>query len=292
LTQLINLTRSIKEYALRNGADLIGIADVGLLNHSPKITHPKRYLPDAKCGISIGVRINEGIIEALRERSSVFSYFHFVNRRSLILLDNLAHQIANFLEDNGYRSYPIPALYPYDPTELRGGLSHKHIAVAAGLGQIGWNNLLLTPQFGPRQTLTSVITTAPLATDLLYEGTLCDPEECGYKCVACPTGALNKVDKDFFNIGDRVYEHGKHSKWRCVWGCGSFSASLPMPEKEPSLFDLMVGKYREELGKSKRIGLLDENTALGYFYARINKGEVPWCHVACMTNCPIGKRTK
>jgi hypothetical protein len=45
--------------------------------------------------------------------------------------------------------------------------------VAAGLGEFGLNNLLLTPQYGPRVRLESMITTAELAPDPLCEGPIC-----------------------------------------------------------------------------------------------------------------------
>jgi len=82
LTELAELTDNIKKFALKNGADLVGIADVNLLDDAPKRTHPKYYLPEARSVICIGVRINEGVINALRSKSSVYSYFHFTNRRS------------------------------------------------------------------------------------------------------------------------------------------------------------------------------------------------------------------
>ena len=47
----------------------------------------------------------------------------------------------------------------------RGHISHKHIAVAAGLGWIGRNNLLVHPRHGGRLRLNTVLTDMELVPD-------------------------------------------------------------------------------------------------------------------------------
>lgn len=64
----------------------------------------------------------------------------------------------------------------------------KTSAVICGLGSQGKNTLLITPIFGPRIRLISVLTTAKLNIDEPFEGDLCGKCE---KCIsACPTKAL------------------------------------------------------------------------------------------------------
>ncbi|HUW63516.1 MAG TPA: hypothetical protein VMW83_02285 [Spirochaetia bacterium] len=63
-----------------------------------------------------------------------------------------------------------------------GDLSHKHAARAAGLGVLGRNSLLITPQYGNRVDLVSVITDLDLEPDSLPHCRLC--------LDACPAGAL------------------------------------------------------------------------------------------------------
>jgi epoxyqueuosine reductase QueG len=75
-----------------------------------------------------------------------------------------------------------------------GDLSHKHAARAAGLGVLGKNSLLITPQYGNRVHLVSVITDLDLEPDPLVEEELCPPN-CRLCLDACPAGALK---------GDRV----------------------------------------------------------------------------------------
>ena len=77
-------------------------------------------------------------------------------------------------------------------------LSHKHVAVEAGLGWIGRNNLLVTPQYGARVRLGTVLTDMPLPAGAPLE------EDCGEcrACIeACPAGAIAEVQEDFDHVG-------------------------------------------------------------------------------------------
>ena len=69
------------------------------------------------------------------------------------------------------------------------GLCVGHAAVKAGLGKIGKNGLLLTPQYGNRITLVSILTDLVLLADSPLTEMLCPPN-C-HRCLdACPTKAL------------------------------------------------------------------------------------------------------
>ncbi len=72
-------------------------------------------------------------------------------------------------------------------------LSYRHMAVEAGLGEIGLSNLLLHPEHGTRLRFVALLTDAELPASGPLEPSLCQPKECGYACVrACPANALNK----------------------------------------------------------------------------------------------------
>ena len=63
--------------------------------------------------------------------------------------------------------------------------SQRHAAVAAGLGELGLNNMFICPEYGIRVRLGSVITDAPLAPDPLEKiGETCT--QCGACVEACP----------------------------------------------------------------------------------------------------------
>ena len=59
----------------------------------------------------------------------------------------------------------------------------------AGLGTLGLNCSILTPQFGPRVYVTSIITDAPLAAGQPMEEELCT--HCGLCVESCPIEAID-----------------------------------------------------------------------------------------------------
>lgn len=59
----------------------------------------------------------------------------------------------------------------------------RHAPYLAGLGSFGVNNVLLTPEFGPRVRFASVFTTAEFPPDPVIDADLCT------RCIAvCPVG--------------------------------------------------------------------------------------------------------
>jgi epoxyqueuosine reductase QueG len=68
----------------------------------------------------------------------------------------------------------------------------KTAAVKCGLGCQGKNTLLLTPAWGPRVRLISVLTSADLDVDEPYTKDLC--RECEKCIAACPTQALEPYE--------------------------------------------------------------------------------------------------
>ena len=79
-----------------------------------------------------------------------------------------------------------------------GPFSHRHAATRAGLGEFGYNNIVLTPQFGPRQRFNSIITEAELVPDPLIEEPICLRDECGLCMKACYMGVITFRDDPTF----------------------------------------------------------------------------------------------
>jgi reductive dehalogenase len=70
------------------------------------------------------------------------------------------------------------------------------LAIDAGLGEIGRNGLLLTPEYGPRQRLCKVFTDLPLQPDKpvdFGQRTFC--ENCHACAGACPADAIPRGDR-------------------------------------------------------------------------------------------------
>ncbi len=66
-----------------------------------------------------------------------------------------------------------------------GPFSHRHAATRAGLGEFGYNNIVLTREFGPRQRFNSIITEAELVPDPLIAEPICLRDDCRLCLKAC-----------------------------------------------------------------------------------------------------------
>lgn len=263
------LAEGVKEYLKGCGADLVGIGPVERLLGAPEEMQPQRYLSEARVMISIGLHINEAscelIARSVREHTVPPSYHSYQLFTLAIInpqLDAIAYHGAKLIEGLGYLAYPFPANLPHvlkPSSEYPGGpgdISHKHVAMACGLGQIGWSSLFLTPQFGARQKLTTIITNAPLLPDPMFEGELCNPVRCGFQCAdACPTDAIPKSldGKVSIRVKDQPVEYGRIVGWRCRWGCSGMLRctggykDIPMPDEEPTAEELL--RYKSQVDR-------------------------------------------
>ena len=76
-------------------------------------------------------------------------------------------------------------------------LSLPHAAVEAGLGTLGLNLQLLTPEFGPRVLLTAVLCSVDVTCDSKMESALCLGPSCGRCLKTCPADAVGHWTRDW-----------------------------------------------------------------------------------------------
>ncbi len=184
----MSLVTEMKQVARDSGIDLIGVASTDRFAEAPSGHHPEDILPSAKAVIACARRIPNGVLEGPA------TAYHRAMELVHAQLDLAAAQVALFLEENGARAVPIPADEPYAHWEAerkygRGDLSHKHAAQASGLGRLGKNSMLITPQFGNRVHLVSIVTDIELPVDPMLEWEPC-PKGCTLCQKACPAGAI------------------------------------------------------------------------------------------------------
>ncbi len=219
------LTADIKALASDLGADLVGIASVDMFQDSPKRTHPTGILPGAKSVVVIAVKYPDASIDQWGKppAESMFFYQSVQAYMTGVIMPMIQFRVYRALEKAGYLAIPVaPSGYwrYRDYQEMKGGFyadfSHRHAAVAAGLGELGLNGLFLSPEFGIRQRMASVITTAPLRPNDLYCGkTLCT--NCGRCLRNCPVEAFDPNERLTTRIGDKEISYAKVDKWKCAW---------------------------------------------------------------------------
>lgn len=191
----IKFYEQLKSFALQSGASLFGVAPVNQLS-AKHCTLAPSTIRGLERAISIAFHLSDRILEDIIEGPTKLYFFHY--QRVNIFLDQLALQITGFIQGQGWEALPIPASQIIDWANQKAHISHKHVAVLAGLGWLGRNNLLITPQFGARQRLVTILTDMPLKVDQPL------PWGCGEcrACLAsCPAKAIKEEVRDFDHLG-------------------------------------------------------------------------------------------
>ncbi|NIO03536.1 MAG: epoxyqueuosine reductase [Proteobacteria bacterium] len=216
------IIRKAKEF----GASSAGIASVEALKESPshliygrmgeyravgsgegptglgKVAWPG----NAKCAIVIAVLHPQANPELDWWKTG---YFGGTRGNRMLLSTN--SQLSHWLEEKK-RVRTIELSYHIE----HGGIFLKDAAVMAGLGCIGKNNLLVTPEFGPRVRLRAMVTDEVLPCTGPIEFDPC--EECSAPCMAaCPKEAFRKkiYSEDDFGLDQLPGRTGVFSKQLC-----------------------------------------------------------------------------
>lgn len=181
----------VKELARALGADLVGIADAAVLNAhppDPKVPQtPERISPHCKSVIVIACRIP---VAGFRAKHNLA--VQYLDMLVLRRMDRIAYRIAEELERAGHPSFTTAAQetdWDYKKASY-GRLSTRHLGVEAGLGTLGLDVNILTPEFGPRIYLTGILTEATLEPDGIRTQQVCIGETCSRCLHSCPADAV------------------------------------------------------------------------------------------------------
>ncbi len=180
------MTERIKTVARLYGADLVGITKVnplwiysnyynGATGESGPINMPLPY------AIVMGIEMDwDSINTSPKLPASAATALAYSQ------MSELSSSLAKYIRALGY-----PAL----PCGNDTGQSIP-LAIDAGLGELGRNGLLLTPEFGPRQRLCKVFTNLPLVPDKPVDfGMQKYCETCLACASTCPAKAIRKEDR-------------------------------------------------------------------------------------------------
>src|SRR6185503_9686473 len=181
----------VKQRALDLGADLAGIASAATLNAFPPDPRwpqtPERILPSIRSVIVLVQRIPAG---AFRAVSNV--PVQYIDMLVLRKMDKVAYRLAHELERAGHPTF-VTAAQETDWSLKRasyGRLSTRHLGVEAGLGTLGLEVNILTPEFGPRVYLTGVLTELELEPNERITEQVCIGESCSRCLHSCPPNAV------------------------------------------------------------------------------------------------------
>lgn len=220
-----NLTARVKECALGVGADLVGISPISRFEGAPIMMSPKGILPTAKSVVVCAIHHLDEAIELGGEEHPQIIGPYSIQYVMNLKLDYIAFRVARYLDDLGYEAVPIAAsnIWRYRPfgdmtATFAPDMSHIYAATCAGLGQLGWHGLTMSPEYGPRNRFISIITNAPLCSTPLYdERKLCDM--CGECIKHCPTDAYRKEcnGTKSITVEGKEFKFANKNLWRCAW---------------------------------------------------------------------------
>jgi epoxyqueuosine reductase len=285
---MMGLKEEIKEYAIdRLDMDYVGIASTDRLSGAPEGSRPTDILPGAKSVIVMAVRISKGAIQTIfrAHEDGLSQLLCIYGAHGYTLTPNFhllfaAYGMARFLEKKGYMTTPLPS----GPGQGGAPFSHRHAAVAAGLGEFGWLSILVTPDNGPRQRLVSVITRAELEPDPFYSGPkLCDPTKCDICVRVCPSQAISKTKSKTVVMGGHKFEYGEVNMAKCrisTEGLTTKTGGLKDIEIPENPTNEDVDRAHEQMDpRQKGAGVMVGNRVTyqcGYCFAYCPIGEFGW----------------
>lgn len=184
----MQLEKQLTEMAISHGWDYCGFADLTPY-HDYMRNYCGPFINQFPRAVSLVIRLSNVVVDAieLQDRDKILSFHNYCYYAIDYLQNTGTAKIANYLERNGWKAYPVPASYGVYKNPMAGLISHKLVARAAGLGWIGKNGLFLTPREGPRVRLASILTDAPLETTQPMESAC---HNCRLCQLACPAGAI------------------------------------------------------------------------------------------------------
>lgn len=189
-------TEQLKDIATDLGADLVGIAPVERFDLFAPEAHPLSIQPQTRSVIVLGFSIPRGCLQGVESGTAGYTLSAGIPTSVAI---ETTYQLCRRLENDRREATPLfqqsgemraqgVAVGP-DRPEPNVIVEFEFAAHAAGLGEIGRGKFLLTPEFGPRQMLTVILTDAELEPDAPFTGSVCD--DCGACARACPAHAMD-----------------------------------------------------------------------------------------------------
>jgi Fe-S-cluster-containing hydrogenase component 2 len=178
----------LRQLVVACGADDAGLVEISRPGLDPQRDELLRYYPWTKTLVSFVVRMAREPVRGA-PRSVANLEFHRAGHE----IDHIGAEIVSVLEARGIRAVNPSMGFPMEmyrtPSYAPWVVSHKPIAVEAGLGHMGIHRNLIHPKFGNFVLLGTVLTELDVETyDHPIEYNPC--LECKLCVAACPVGAI------------------------------------------------------------------------------------------------------
>ena len=196
-------TDRLAQIAAQQGMAVFGVAELDPIRQT--------FYPDFEktaaalsYGVVMGFRLSDPVLDSIADRPTLIYKHHY--KVANYMLDRAAAMIQMDIQKMGFSALPVPASQVVDWKKNLGHLSHKAVAVQAGLGWIGRSALFIHPAHRARLRLCTVLTNMPLSAGTPQQGT------CGAcrRCIdTCPAGAISEAGYDRQHCADKLKEFSR-----------------------------------------------------------------------------------
>jgi ferredoxin len=178
----------LKQLVLNAGADDVGFVEIGRPALDDQRQDILKAFPHTKTLISFVVRMNREDIRTPARSVSNTEFHHSGDE-----VNDIARNVVRTLEDRGIRAMNPAMGFPMEMDRFPGKVwvvSHKPVAVAAGLGMMGIHRNVIHEKFGNFILLGTILLDAEVSKSsrpISYNPCL----ECKLCVAACPVGAIS-----------------------------------------------------------------------------------------------------
>ena len=298
------LSQDLKDMAVTLGACKVGIATTKTLAGGPPSVDLSYVLPEAKSAICFAVAFDQHLIGPYFKKED-HKNLETNKVRTTTLANGIALEIAEFLQQQGYKAVPLGANFVYRMDSENGlqdmlpPISHRYLAVASGIGHFGYSGNIIIDKYGSAIVLASVVTDRELvATEPLPENeNYCN--NCKLCLSVCSSGYVDPVEQVNITLGDKEFSYGKRrSHSRCFLVCGGLTglnvsgkwstwspARFDIPEKDEDFQSAAPVATQAYLNRPKFEG--------GFFICLISGSRMEYtcsnCHFVCHPDPEVRK---
>jgi epoxyqueuosine reductase QueG len=251
----------LKRLASESGADDCGIIDI---NCSELVEEKQDILslyPETKSLLSVAITLNRENVRCVSKAVSDLEFMTGFEKSNEVL-----KKLARALKKNNINSVHPSAGFPMDMAKWPGKMwhvSHKIVAMAAGLRHLGHNRLLIHPLFGNFISLGTLLFDRQVSQyDKPLDYNPCI--QCKLCTAVCPTGAIGS-DGSFAFVNCMTHNYRDRM--------GGFSDWMENIIKSKN-----VKQYRQRVSDSETVSMWQSLS-----YGICNKSSY------CMAVCPAGK---
>ncbi|MDE2849010.1 MAG: hypothetical protein OXP74_00200 [Acidobacteriota bacterium] len=273
---------AIRTQARTLGIDLVGFCSWRDLEaEAPDYDKPSQLSTYLTQLIVLAKRYPTGVA-----RSPDAAFRQYANGRVARHLEEAAGGLAYWLEEHDAIACILSAAIPdlrrqpmaYAGPGGQGSLLLRQAAAASGLGTLGLNEMILTPEYGPRVFLAGVLTDADVECGRPLADELCPGlEECGRCAEVCPVAAIPKSAPPDTPLAE---VRGLDAE-ACARACQPFGPDRMVEH----LADLFASKSAAEAVEIARNPLTQQ---IFYNLTVQRQGAYTGCQ-SCQLACPVGE---